>query len=87
VIVVVVAAAVVWASNGSSSNHQNDATIAKLQARLATDEKALKTIKGTQVNQLCSILQLHDEVDLLITEVDALQAGKPAPQPKPHTAC
>ena len=52
------------------------ATIKTLEARVTADEKALKTVQSTQQNQLCSILQLHDEVSRLITQVAGLEAGK-----------
>jgi outer membrane murein-binding lipoprotein Lpp len=57
------------------------ATIKSLAARLTADEKALKAVQSTQQNQLCSILQLHDEVSQLIAEVAALEAHKPKPAP------
>jgi hypothetical protein len=63
-------------------------TIKTLAARVTADEKALKTVQSTQQNQLCSLLQLHDEVSQLIAEVAALEAHKPKPAPaSPATVC
>jgi hypothetical protein len=61
------------------------ATIKQLVARITADEKALKTVQSTQQNQLCSLLQLHDEVSRLITQVAALEAGKSKPAPPAAT--
>jgi hypothetical protein len=65
----------------------DDLTIKQLLARVTADEKALKVVQSTQENQLCSLLQLHDEVSRLITEVAALEAKKPAPAPAATTVC
>jgi hypothetical protein len=77
-----------WIAIAPAEAATHPTTIKQLEARLTADEQALKAVKSVQLNQLCSILQLHDEVSQLITEVTALEAGKPKPPPAaPTTVC